>query len=65
MSTWKPPKRKMLTSARIALNRPERAILSVLSAVGAIIQPTRGDLVATLGETTGGLFSQPLSPDNS
>ena len=37
----------------IRLNLTQRALLVAGSAVGALANPLRGDLVATLGETTG------------
>ena len=37
----------------IKLNLTQRALLTAGSAVGALTNPLRGDLVATLGETTG------------
>lgn len=39
---------------RCMLTRPfERAAVAALSAVTAFVNPTRGDMIATLGETTG------------
>ena len=37
----------------IKLNLTQRALLVAGSAVGALANPLRGDLVATIGETTG------------
>ena len=37
----------------IRLNVTQRALLTAGSAIGALANPLRGDLVATLGETTG------------
>jgi ubiquinone biosynthesis protein COQ4 len=35
------------------LDTPQRMFLGPVSAVSALLQPTRGDMVATLGEVTG------------
>lgn len=35
------------------LDTPQRLFLGPVSAVSALLQPTRGDMVATLGEVTG------------
>ena len=39
----------------IPLTTAQRVLLTAGSAVGALVNPLRGDLVATLGETTGTL----------
>ena len=39
---------------RVALKPWEQAAVAVGSAVGALLNPARADLVAALGETTGG-----------
>lgn len=43
----------MLGSARVRLNRWQQAAVAVGSAVGALLDPRRADLIAALGETTG------------
>ena len=40
-------------SARIRLNLWQQAAVAVGSAVGALLDPRRADLIAALGETTG------------
>ncbi|TXG53549.1 hypothetical protein EZV62_018805 [Acer yangbiense] len=40
-------------SARIRLNLWQQATVAVGSAVGALLDPRRADLIAALGETTG------------
>lgn len=43
----------MIGSARVRLNRWQQAAVAVGSAVGALLDPRRADLIAALGETTG------------
>lgn len=43
----------MIEGARIHLNRWQQAAVAVGSAVGALLDPRRADLIAALGETTG------------
>ncbi|KAJ9174050.1 hypothetical protein P3X46_017122 [Hevea brasiliensis] len=43
----------MIESARIQLNRWQQAAVALGSAVGALVDPRRADLIAALGETTG------------
>lgn len=43
----------MIEGGRIRLNRWQQAAVAVGSAVGALLNPRRADLIAALGETTG------------
>ena len=43
----------MVGGARIRLNGWQQAAVAVGSAVGALLDPRRADLIAALGETTG------------
>lgn len=43
----------MIEGARVRLNRWQQAAVAVGSAVGALLDPRRADLIAALGETTG------------
>lgn len=43
----------MIGGARVRLNRWQQAAVAVGSAVGALLDPRRADLIAALGETTG------------
>lgn len=43
----------MIEGARLRLNGWQRASVAVGSAVGALLDPRRADLIAALGETTG------------
>ena len=43
----------MREGARIRLNGWQQAAVAVGSAVGALLDPRRADLIAALGETTG------------
>ncbi|PRQ16286.1 putative ubiquinone biosynthesis protein Coq4 [Rosa chinensis] len=43
----------MIGGARVRLNRWQHAAVVVGSAVGALLDPRRADLIAALGETTG------------
>ncbi|KAL7237473.1 hypothetical protein ACSBR2_003718 [Camellia fascicularis] len=43
----------MIEGARIWLNGWQRAAVALGSAVGALVDPRRADLIAALGETTG------------
>lgn len=43
----------MIEGGRIRLNRWQQAAVAVGSAVGALLEPRRADLIAALGETTG------------
>ncbi|KAF5449503.1 hypothetical protein F2P56_029943 [Juglans regia] len=43
----------MIEGGRIRLNRWQQAAIAVGSAVGALLDPRRADLIAALGETTG------------
>ncbi|KAM0964833.1 hypothetical protein ACFX2C_020829 [Malus domestica] len=43
----------MLGSARVRLNRWQQVAVAVCSAAGALLDPSRADLIAALGETTG------------
>jgi ubiquinone biosynthesis protein COQ4 len=42
-----------MSGARVSLNGWQRAAVAVGSAVGALMDPRRADLIAALGETTG------------
>lgn len=44
---------RMIEGGRIRLNRWQQAAVAVGSAVGALLNPRRADLIAALGETTG------------
>ena len=43
----------MIGGARVRLNTWQQAAVAVGSAVGALLDPRRADLIAALGETTG------------
>ncbi|KAK4846660.1 hypothetical protein QYF36_020450 [Acer negundo] len=43
----------IVESARVRLNLWQQAAVAVGSAVGALLDPRRADLIAALGETTG------------
>jgi ubiquinone biosynthesis protein COQ4 len=43
----------MIGGGKIRLNRWQQAAVAVGSAVGALLDPRRADLIAALGETTG------------
>ena len=43
----------MVGGVRIQLNRWQQAAVALGSAVGALLDPRRADLIAALGETTG------------
>lgn len=43
----------MIGGGRVRLNRWQQAAVAVGSAVGALLDPRRADLIAALGETTG------------
>lgn len=43
----------MIEGGRVRLNRWQQAAVAVGSAVGALLDPRRADLIAALGETTG------------
>jgi hypothetical protein len=43
----------MIEGGRIQLNTWQQAAVAVGSAVGALLDPRRADLIAALGETTG------------
>lgn len=43
----------MIEGARIRLNGWQRTAVALGSAVGALLDPRRADLIAALGETTG------------
>ncbi|GAV68394.1 Coq4 domain-containing protein [Cephalotus follicularis] len=43
----------MIEGARVRLNHWQKAAIAVGSAVGALLDPRRADLIAALGETTG------------
>ena len=43
----------MVEGARILLNGWQQAAVALGSAVGALLDPRRADLIAALGETTG------------
>lgn len=43
----------MIGGARVRLNRWQQAAVAVGSAMGALLDPRRADLIAALGETTG------------
>lgn len=43
----------MIQGGRIRLNGWQQAAVAVGSAVGALLDPRRADLIAALGETTG------------
>ncbi|KAG1179029.1 hypothetical protein G6F70_004393 [Rhizopus microsporus] len=49
-------KKHKLYDTHIPISNTERAVLTVGSAFAALANPLRGDMVATLGETTGHLF---------
>lgn len=44
---------RMIEGARTPLKRWQQAAVAVGSAVGALLNPRRADLIAALGETTG------------
>lgn len=43
----------MIKGARIQLNQWQQAAVALGSAIGALLDPRRADLIAALGETTG------------
>lgn len=43
----------IIERARVPLSRWQQAAVAVGSAVGALVNPRRADLIAALGETTG------------
>ncbi|KAI9308438.1 coenzyme Q biosynthesis protein Coq4-domain-containing protein [Cunninghamella echinulata] len=49
-------KKNLLYETHIPISGIERSVLAVGSAIAALRDPYRGDMVATLGETTGSLF---------
>ncbi|KAI8969962.1 ubiquinone biosynthesis protein Coq4 [Mycotypha africana] len=55
-----PATKKKLYDTHRPISKIERAVLTVASAFTALNNPLRGDMVATLGETTGQLFLRRL-----
>ncbi|CAO3679304.1 unnamed protein product [Rhizopus stolonifer] len=48
--------KRILYDTHVPISTAERTILTVGSAFAALHNPLRGDMVATLGETTGNVF---------
>lgn len=51
-----PPAGKKLYETHIPISKIERTVLTAASAVAALNNPLRGDMIATLGEATGRVF---------